>query len=50
MYRPATAKIESTTIRGYVDQYLGFGEWVFDMSVAYLGHSSYFTRNGNKTD
>ncbi|KAL9556742.1 hypothetical protein MBANPS3_001723 [Mucor bainieri] len=47
--QPATSKIESSAIRGYVDQYLGFGEWVFDMSVAYLNHSSYFTKN-NKRD
>ncbi|KAF1798719.1 hypothetical protein V8B55DRAFT_1522990 [Mucor lusitanicus] len=47
--QPATSKIESSTIRGYFDQYLGFGEWVFDMSVAYLNHSSYFTKN-NKRD
>ncbi|KAG2207622.1 hypothetical protein INT46_003508 [Mucor plumbeus] len=48
--QPATSKIESSTIRGYVDKYLGFGEWVFDMSVAYLNHTSYFTKNNNKRD
>lgn len=48
--RPATSKIESSTIRGYVDQYLGFGEWVFDMSVAYLNHTSYFTKNNKRRD
>ncbi|CAO3609250.1 unnamed protein product [Mucor hiemalis] len=44
--QPATAKIESKTVREYVDKYLGIGEWVFDMSVAYLNHSSYFTKTG----
>ncbi|GAA5795026.1 DUF1748-domain-containing protein [Helicostylum pulchrum] len=48
--QPATSKIESTTIRGYVDKYLGFGEWVFDMSVVYFSHSSYFTKNQNQRD
>ncbi|KAI8082620.1 uncharacterized protein B0P05DRAFT_537754 [Gilbertella persicaria] len=44
----ATSKIESSTIRDYVDKYLNFGEWVFDMSVAYLNHSSYFTKNNKR--
>ncbi|KAI8997335.1 hypothetical protein BDB01DRAFT_714434 [Pilobolus umbonatus] len=42
--RPATSKIESENIKGYVDKYLDFGEWVFDMSIAYMSHSSYFKR------
>ncbi|KAI9332414.1 hypothetical protein BD770DRAFT_333297 [Pilaira anomala] len=47
---PATSKIESTTIRGYVDKYLGFGEWIFDMSVVYFTHSSYFTKKQIRRD
>ncbi|KAI9487115.1 MAG: DUF1748-domain-containing protein [Benjaminiella poitrasii] len=46
--QPATSNIESSAIRNYVDKYLNFGEWVFDMTVAYLNHSSYFTKNNKK--
>ncbi|KAI7901880.1 uncharacterized protein BX663DRAFT_512695 [Cokeromyces recurvatus] len=42
--QPATSKIESSTIRNYVDKYLNVGEWIFDMTIAYLKHSSYFTK------
>ncbi|KAI8336401.1 hypothetical protein EDC96DRAFT_524162 [Choanephora cucurbitarum] len=40
----ATSKIESSTIRSYIDKYLNLGEFIFDMSVAYLNQSSYFTK------
>ncbi|KAI8876926.1 DUF1748-domain-containing protein [Backusella circina FSU 941] len=42
----ATTKIENKTVREYVDKYLGFGEWMFDMTAVYLQHSSYF-KKGN---
>ncbi|ORE06406.1 DUF1748-domain-containing protein [Rhizopus microsporus var. microsporus] len=46
----ATDKIENKTIRSYVEKYLGFGEWVFDMTVLYLNHSSYFINRGSTTN
>ncbi|CAO3659224.1 unnamed protein product [Rhizopus stolonifer] len=46
----ATTKIENKTIRGYVERYLGFGEWVFDMTALYLNHSAYFINRGVNYD
>ncbi|KAL1923936.1 uncharacterized protein VTP21DRAFT_6971 [Calcarisporiella thermophila] len=40
----ATNKIESRDVRRIIERYLSFGEWVFDVSVAALGQSSYFER------
>ncbi|KAI8376837.1 hypothetical protein BD560DRAFT_391663 [Blakeslea trispora] len=45
----ATSKLESSTIRSYVDKYLNLGEWIFDMSVAYMNHSSYFTKQHKRS-
>ncbi|KAI8335135.1 hypothetical protein BC941DRAFT_431325 [Chlamydoabsidia padenii] len=42
--QPAVSKIGNKDIRGYVDQYLGIGEYVLDASILYLNHSSYFER------
>ena len=41
---PKTSAIESKDIRSVVDRYLGFGEWVMDLSIGYVGSSSYFER------
>lgn len=41
---PKTRDIESKDIRSVVDRYLGLGEWVMDVSIGYVGGSSYFER------
>ena len=41
---PKTSAIESKDVRSAVDKYLGLGEWVMDMSIGYVGSSSYFER------
>jgi hypothetical protein len=35
---------DSPNIKGWVDSYLGVGEWVMDQSVAIMGASPYFER------
>ncbi|KAI8067586.1 hypothetical protein BC940DRAFT_333600 [Gongronella butleri] len=42
--QPAVSKIQNKEIRGYIDQYLGVGEYVLDASILYLSHSNYFER------
>jgi len=40
-----TGKISnSKEVKGWVDKYLGVGEWVMDQSIAVLGSSGYFER------
>jgi Fungal protein of unknown function (DUF1748) len=34
----------SKEVKGWVDKYLGVGEWVMDQSIAVLGSSGYFER------
>lgn len=41
---PKTSTIESKGIRSAVDQYLGVGEWVMDMSIGFMSSSQYFER------
>ncbi|KAI8969013.1 hypothetical protein BDF20DRAFT_916427 [Mycotypha africana] len=45
--QPATSKIENKTVRNYVEKYLNFGEWMFDMGAVYLSHSSFFIKDNN---
>ncbi|KAH7166295.1 hypothetical protein EDB81DRAFT_878644 [Dactylonectria macrodidyma] len=35
---------ENKDLGGWIDKYLGVGEWVMDQSVAIAGSSSYFER------
>lgn len=37
-------KLENENVRYYTNQYLNFGEKIFDYSTAYLNSSDYFTR------
>lgn len=35
---------ESKEVSGWIDKYLGVGEWVMDQSVAIAGTSGFFER------
>ncbi|KAL1922570.1 uncharacterized protein VTP21DRAFT_10109 [Calcarisporiella thermophila] len=40
----ATSKIENKDVRSAVESYLNAGERAFDISVSFIGGSSYFER------
>ncbi|KAG2228219.1 hypothetical protein INT45_011011 [Circinella minor] len=42
--QPAINKIQNKEIRGYLESYLNFGEYVLDSAILIMNNSSYFER------